>query len=280
MFSGVIARLVLVLALVLACAAVVVTASAQEYTIGSGDVLKITVWGHEDLSKEYPVNRDGFVPFPLVGQVKAKGMTTTQFARRLGELLEKDYLVNPQVMVAVKEYLSRKVQVLGEAAKPGLIYLTGPTKLVELLSQMGGVAPNAGKDVLLIRPDGHAGGIGTVLRFDLRKVLAGDITENTYVEADDVILVPKAQATFFVFGEVKKPGAYQLDKETNVLEGITIAGGLTDKAAPGRTRVLRTTSKGQEILYVDVNDILRRGQSDKTFRLAENDVIVVPESFF
>ena len=99
------------------------------------------------------------------------------------------------------------------------------------------------------------------------------------LEEGDTVLVPKGN-TFFVFGEVKKPGAYQLDKETNVLEGITIAGGFTDKAAPGRTRVIRTTDKGQQTLNVDMNDIIRRGQRDKAIRLLENDVIVVPESFF
>jgi len=75
-----------------------------QYTIRAGDILKITIWGHDDLSKEYPVDDDGFVPFPLVGRVKASGLTTKTLAAHLTEALEKDYLVNPQVMVAVKEY--------------------------------------------------------------------------------------------------------------------------------------------------------------------------------
>src|SRR5687767_2057307 len=100
---------------------------AQEYTIGPGDVLKITVWGHEDLSKDYPVTLDGRVPFPLIGSVQAAGLTTSELAKRVRDLLEKDYLVNPQVIVAVRDYLSTKVHVMGEAEKPGLFYLTGPT---------------------------------------------------------------------------------------------------------------------------------------------------------
>src|SRR5262245_58120050 len=91
-----------------------------EYVIGARDVLQVAVWGQADRSKDYPVDQDGFVPCPLVGRVRAAGLTTKQFAARLAELLEKDYLVNPQVMVSVKEYLSKKVQVLGEAEKPGL----------------------------------------------------------------------------------------------------------------------------------------------------------------
>jgi len=344
------------LLLALACA----PARAQEYTIGPGDVLKIVVWGHEDLSREYPVTMEGYVPFPLIGRVKAIGLTTTQLARSLRDLLEKDYLVNPQAIVAVKEFLSRKVQVLGEAEKPGLFYLTGPTTLVEILSKAGGLSKNAGKELVLVRTERGAGSV--ILRMDLRNIQAGDTKENIELENGDTIFVPKAQAfyvlgevkkpgtfaldretsvlegitlaegfgekaapsgvkilrrspdgrqqtialdlsgsvpkdkdfrlrdgdsiivpkgnTFFVFGQVKKPGSYQLDKETNVLEGITIAGGFTEKAAPGRTRVIRTTTKGQQTINVDINDLVKRGERDRALRLLENDVIVVPESFF
>ena len=332
------------------------TPVAQEYTIGPGDILKITVWGHDDLSKDYPVAQDGRVPFPLIGAVPAVGLTTTELAKRIRDLLEKDYLVNPQVIVGVKDYLSKKVNVMGEAEKPGLFYLTGPTTLLELLSKAGGLSKNAGKDLVLVRTE------GTILRLDVRKIQSGDVKENLLLQNGDMMFVPKASAffvlgevnkpgtfaldketsvleaitlaggygataaasgvkvlrrnadgkqetialdlsgavpkdkgfrlqegdtvlvpkgnTFFVFGEVKKPGAYQLDKETNVLEGITIAGGFTDKAAPGRTRVIRTDERGQQTINIDMNDVIRRGQRDKAIRLLENDVIVVPESFF
>jgi len=88
-------------------------------------VLGITVWGQGDLSRDYGVDPDGFIPFPLIGRVKAAGSTPKELATQLTELLGKDYLVNPQVIVAVKEYLSQKVQVLGAAEKPGVYYLTG-----------------------------------------------------------------------------------------------------------------------------------------------------------
>ena len=172
--------------------AVLSVAPAQEYTIGAGDVLTITVWGQSDLSRDYPVDADGFVPFPLVGRVQARGLTTREIAARLTELLEKDYLANPHVIVSVKN------------------------------------------------------------------------TENT----------------FFILGEVKKPGAYPLEKETNILEGVTIAGGFTDKAAPGRTRVIRRSPTGQHTIDVDMNDIIKPGQRDKAMRLQAGDVVVVPESFF
>ncbi len=328
-------------------------------------MLSITVWGHADLSKDYPVDQDGSISFPLIGRVKTAGLSTGRLAARITELLEKDFLVNPQVSVAVKDYLSQKVQVLGEAEKPGLFYLTGPTSLLEVLSKAGGLTKTAGRQLVLVRHQpaaaGAAGG-NAILRVSFDKIQAGDASENLRVEDQDIIFIPKAHAffvlgevksagtfpldkattvfdavtlaggfndraapsgvklirratdgqqetvsldlaspgsrdrtmavqegdtvyvpkgnTFFVFGEVKKPGAYQLDRDTNILEGITIAGGFTDKAAPGRARVIRNTPTGQKVLDVDMNDIIKRGQRDKAFRLQENDVVVVPESFF
>jgi polysaccharide export outer membrane protein len=256
-------------------------ASAQEYTIGVRDVLGITVWGQGDLSRDYTVDPDGFVPFPLIGRVKAAGLTPSQMAAQLTEALGKDYLVNPQVIVNVKEYLSQKVQVLGAAEKPGVYHLTGPTTLLDILSRAGGFASTAGKQVLLIRNHGAADGSSAVQRLSLEKIQAGDPSENARVQSQDIVIVSKAQAySYFVFGEVKKPGAYTLDKDTNILEGITVAGGFTDKAAPGRTRVIRSTPQGQKVIDVDMNDILRRGREAKAVMLQESDVVVVPESFF
>ena len=79
---------------------------------------------------------------------------------------------------------------------------------------------------------------------------------------------------------MSRPGAYQLVKETNVLEAIAIAGGFTPKAAPGRTRVIRKTAPGTENIPVDMTDIIKRGMREKAIKIVEHDVIVVPESFF
>jgi polysaccharide biosynthesis/export protein len=259
-------------------------ARAQEYVIGARDVLKVTVWGQEDLSKEYPVDQDGYVSFPLIGRTKATGLTPTAFAAELQARLEKDYLVNPQVLVSVKEHLSQKVHVTGEAEKPGVYYLSGPTTVRDIISRAGGLSKMAGSQVVLLRAESLRGAeakppeTGT-LRLSVARVLAGDAAENLTVVDGDTLVVPKGN-TYFVFGEVRKPGAYQLDKDTNVLEGITLAGGFTDKAAPGRVRVIRSTADGQQTIRVDMNDVIKGGQRDRAILLRENDVVVVPESFF
>jgi len=258
----------------------------QEYRIGPGDVLTITVWGHLDLSRDYAVDPDGFAPFPLIDRVKAGGLTTREVAAALVHLLGKDYLVNPQVIVSVKEYLSQKVTILGETARPGVFYLTGPTNMVDVLSKAGWLSRGAGKQILLVRDQplmgsGARGGNTTIQRLSVDKIQAGNAAENVRIQAGDtVFVVSRDDNSFFVFGEVKKPGAYPLEKDTNILEGITIAGGFTEKASPSRTRVIRVGTTGQQVLEIDMNDIIKRGQRDKAVRLQANDVVVVPESFF
>lgn len=260
-------------------------AQAQEYVIGSRDVLRISVWGQDDLSKDYSVEPDGFVSFPLIGRVKASGLTPSALAGELRTRLEKDYLVNPQVLVSVKDYLTQKVHISGEADKPGVYYLSGPTTVRDILSRAGGVSKSAGSQIVLMRAESSRDAAGkapdsATIRLSIPRVLAGDPAENLTVSDGDTLVVPKGN-TFFVFGEVRKPGAYQLDKDTNVLEGITLAGGFTDKAAPGRVRVIRSTGTGQqETISVDMNDVIKRGQREKAIPLRENDVVVVPESFF
>ena len=344
-------------------------ASAGDYVIGPRDSLKITVWGQQDLSQKYNVSVEGTIVFPLIGEVRAAGLTEAQLGQKLVNLLEKDYLVNPQVMVSVEEYKSKKVLVLGEAEKPGAYPLTGNTTVLEIVSQAGGFGKSAGKQLVLLRPVQRVASAGstvpagnTIRRLNIEKIQAGDTSENVEVEDGDTLFIPKANAffvlgevsrpgsftlekettvleavtfaggftnkaspsgakiirkrpeggqetiavdlsgavpankdfviqdgdtvlvprgnTFFVFGEVKKPGDFQLEKNTTILEAISVAGGFTDKAAPGRTKIIRNTPTGQQTIEVDMNDIIKRGHRDKAVPLQESDVIVVPEAYF
>src|SRR5260370_3593338 len=90
--------LLLRLALLLAVGPVSL-APAEEYVIGSRDILKVTVWGQDDLSKEYPVDPHGYAAIPLVGRVKAAGLTPTAFAAALRTALQQGYLAYPQLPV-------------------------------------------------------------------------------------------------------------------------------------------------------------------------------------
>jgi polysaccharide export outer membrane protein len=166
--------------------------------------------------------------------------------------------------------------VLGEVKSAGTFPLERETSVFEAVTIAGGFTDRAAPaEVKLIRrgPDGQ--------QETLALYLSGAAPRDRQVKLQegDSLFVPKGN-TFFVFGEVKRPGAYQLNQETNILEGITIAGGFTERAAPSRARVIRNTPTGQQVLGVDVSEIVKRGQRERVMLLQPGDVVVVPESFF
>lgn len=256
-----------------------VAAQDSEYRLGPKDVLKITVWGHDDLTRTSVVSADGTIAFPLLGTVRAAGLTPGQFEAQLRQLLAKDYLVDPQVTVTVEEYRSQRVFVLGEAEKPGTYPLTGRTTLLDVLSQAGGPGRSAGRHAIIVRvpqsdgpvPPGTAG--ATTLRVNLRKLLDGDIAENLILQNGDTVYLPRA-TSFFVLGEVRRPGAYSMEQDTTVLEAITLAGGLTERAAAADTKILRKRGEGvQETIAVDLSGIDPRARDTL---LSDGDTLLIP----
>ena len=287
MHCGRFVRVVLTAALL--GAALVAPALAQDYVLGAPDVMKVTVWGQEDLSKEFVIDPDGTIDFPLLGRVAAAGRTPRALAADLAKALEKDYLVNPQVSVTVREYLSKKVQILGEAEHPGVFYLTGPTRLVEVLAKAGGVTKNAGPKLLLVRNLRQVGETveSRIQPLDLAKLQAGDMTDNVLLQENDAILVPSAPPVaaaavaeagmVFVFGAVKSPGGFPLKQNMSVLEAVTLAGGFTHFAFPNNSRLIRQTAKGQETVLVRLEELFKGGRNATPPKLKENDMIVVPD---
>ena len=249
----------------------------QEYRVGAKDVLKVTVWGHEDLSRLVVISADGTFQFPLIGDVRVAGLTPGAVETLLRDLLGKDYLVNPQVSVSVQEYRSQRVFVLGEVEKPGTYAMTGQTTLLDVLSQAGGPGKNAGRQAVVVRyptsegpvTPGAAGSV--MLRANLKRLLDGDGGENISLQNGDTVFIPKLTA-FFVLGEVLRQGAYAMEKETSALEAVTLAGGFTDRAAPNGAKILRKGPDGvQDTIDVDLTDPKAR-----EVHLTEGDTLLVP----
>ncbi len=271
---------ILVAGMLLACWSGGRGAAAQtEYRIGPDDVLRIIVFGHEDLTRAATVGPDGMLPFPLIGSVRAAGLTPAQLEAQLKELLGRDYLVDPQLSVSVQEYRSQRVFVLGEVEKPGAYPLTGRVHLVDLLSQAGGPGKTAGRQILVVRgarsdgPSTPGSSGSTTIRIPLKRLLEGDQAENVVLQNGDTVFLPKV-TSIFVLGEVTKPGAYALEKDTTPMEAVTLAGGLTETAAPGAAKVLRRREDGsQETIEVDLAGSDRRARE---LVLAEGDTLLVP----
>ena len=233
-------------------------------TLGPEDKLRITVFEHDDLSREVVLTSDGGFAFPLIGKVKASDMTVEQLEAHLKKTLGKDYLVDPQVSVTLLESRNRHVFVLGAVGSPGVYPLRYNATVLELLTQAGGVRDDAAWYVWYVPAGEKTTARGT--KIDLEKLLSGEIRPAIQVQNGDTIHVPPG-AFVYVTGEVERPGRYPLRRNTTVDRAVILAGGFTKFAARKRIRVRRMVN-GEQKEY-------RARTSDE---LQNEDVIIVPES--
>ena len=257
-----------------------VRAQGAGYVVGAEDVLEITVSGQNDLTRRVTVSPDGTFMFPFVGSVSAAGLTPNEVETRLRDLLEKDYLVDPQLSVRVAEYRSQRVYLFGEIQKPGIYVLTErQPKLLDIVSAAGGLAARAGREAIIVPVSTAKGGVtpasegDRTIRVNLRKLLEGDAAENVTLRNGDTIYISKL-TSFFVLGEVGHQGTYALEQDTTTLEAITLAGGFTDRAAPSNARILRKHADGrQETISVDLSESNPAGRE---VLLVQGDTLLIP----
>jgi polysaccharide biosynthesis/export protein len=246
------------------------------YQIGAQDVLTITVFGETDLSGKYTVEQDGTFTFPLIGRIKAGGVTLRDVEQDLKKRLADGYLRNPQVTVSMETYRSQRILIMGEVRSPAEYQLTGDMTLLAALARAGGPTAAAGREALIVRTPRHPvvdenGQRSTepeIIHVDLTDLQAGNISLNIPLIDGDTITVPKAQSVF-VSGQVKSPGAFPVEPETTVLQVLSLAGGLTDRGASGRIKIQRTVDGKKIEIKAKLTDIVLPG-----------DTIIVPEKFF
>ena len=253
----------------------------QEYRIGPKDLLEISVFGADELSRTVRVSEDGKVTLPLLGEVLVDGLTKSEVEKKLGQLLGEKYVQNPQVTVFIREYQSKRVSVLGAVEKPGPYQLLGRQTLMQIISEAGGLTRDAGNEIVIIRQ--LSDGLSTSLRISIDDLfLKGDAKLNVPMEAGDIVTVPVDKpVVVYVFGQVKNPGALQVKKSNipTLLQAIAQAGGFTDRASKGGVIIKRKDETGTEKeIKVNVRSILKNKVKD--VQLLENDTIYVPESLF
>src|SRR5690606_33601071 len=149
-------RLTAALATLALIAADATAETTADYPLGPGDVIRITVFGHPEMTAELRVDEAGTIGYPLVGALPVAGRSTREVETALAERLATGgFIRNPQVAVLITEHLSRKVAVIGEVAKPGQYALTQASRVLDLLAQAGGVVTGIAADhATLLRGDG------------------------------------------------------------------------------------------------------------------------------
>jgi polysaccharide export outer membrane protein len=248
-----------------------------DYVLGPQDVFSVTVWGQGGGSERFTVEADGTFTYPLLGRLRAGGLTARQIQDELAQRLRDGYFKDPRVTVVIEEYRSQRIFIVGEVKSPGTYSLTGPMTLLEALALAGSTTSDAaGVAVVRRRADGAASagpvttsseGV-TEIRADLTAMQEGVLASNPVLRDGDTIAVPRL-APVYVFGHVGRPGEYSIGRDATIRQLLSLAGGVTQRGAAGRITILRVSDGTEQEIKVDLDDRVRPG-----------DTVVVPERYF
>lgn len=222
----------------------------DEYRIGKNDVLSIYVTGHPAMSSQRGqpgepagsagpagpvVAKDGNVYLPMIGALRAEGLTVVDFRSKLHDAVAR-FVVHPDVVVDVVRFESQKFYVLGQVQRPGALPVDGDTTLLEALSVAGGVTPIGDLESAYVLRGGK------LLPINLADMLLrGDVSRNIYMRHGDVVYVPdNVDQKIYVLGDVVRPSVVPIARNRITLaEGIAAAGGPTPAMARRELAILR-----------------------------------------
>ncbi|MEY4750087.1 MAG: polysaccharide export protein EpsE [Pseudomonadota bacterium] len=242
----------------------------RDYVIGAGDVLRISVYQNPDLLMEIRVSETGVISYPLLGQIRLGGLSSTQAERLIADGLRNgNFIRNPQVSVNVLQVRGNQAAVLGMVNRPGRypIEVSG-LRLTELIATAGGIA-QGGADVVTLT--GTRGGRAFRQQVDIATLLmSGDISADPIILNGDTVYVDRMPLVY-VYGEVQRPGALRLERGMTLMQAIAAGGGLTQRGSEKGIKLNRRhaeTNRVQEI------------EPDAQFKLQDGDVIYVRPSLF
>ena len=249
-------------------------AVAKDYTIGTGDVLSIRIWGEDSLGADVKVRPDGKISLPGVGDIKADGVTPMALQGAIAARL-RGIVNEPMVSVMVHMSNNNAVVIYGPGVRSGVMALEGRTTVLELLAK---VAPESGADMdnaTLSRGD-------RVLSKGFRKLyLEGKETSDIVLMPGDRIYIPLRENRFvFVMGAVEKPASLPHYDGMTFLEAVNMAGGFTKFADRNSSVVVRQDSSGKQNITVRAGDLTEKGDSSQNIRLQGGDYILVRKGWF
>lgn len=242
------------------------------YRLNPGDRFTVKVMGEDELSQDLIVAPDGYVYYPFVGRIKVQGLTVDELnqvlLKKLGEQLKR-----PRIAVNLTEINAEaqmpKIYIFGQVTKPGAYPARAGMRVLDALALAGGVAEGQKPSVArILRPR------ATVTSVDMKKLLVeGDLSENKEIKPGDVLLLPATETMeVLVVGQVAAPGVFPWREGTRLLEALSQAGGVTEKAVPERTVILRAGKR----LSCNVKALLETGAADQNITLQPGDIVVVP----
>jgi polysaccharide export outer membrane protein len=241
--------------------------------IGVSDLVHLTVDDSPELSQSFRVDKQGNLNLPLLRTpIHAEGVMPDALRHEIAAALRAQHLlVNPVVDVSVVEYRSRDVTIAGAVKSPVTIQDIGNLRLLDALSQAGGLLPEAGPEVIVEQAN------GSMQRLSVRQLFDGYHPElNILIQTGAQIRVPQCERVYVV-GNVKRPGAFPFQnlQDTTVLQLLALSGGL-DSFTRNKAYIYREAQGAPQKTEIEIplRRILDRKAQD--VKLAANDILYVP----
>lgn len=243
----------------------------DETLLDEGDILSVNILGYPQYSKaEATVGPDGKISMPLIGEVEAIGLTTSQLRELVAEKFRSEkFLKEPHVFVTLIKSRNRFVSIIGQGVeKPGIYPIEGETRIMEVVARANPNERAMLRSVSITRD-------GKQQMVDLEKLLnQADLTQNIVVQPGDVINVPEDKERFaFIMGEVNNPGAILLKGSISLAEAIALSDGQTQDALMSRITV---SHKGEPLREIDFTKFMLEGDLSQNVLLRPGDIINIP----
>jgi len=243
--------------------------AANEYRLGAGDVVRISVFQNPDLTLETRITETGLVSYPLLGSVRLGGQTVTNAEKLIADgLRDGNFVRSPQVTLVVLQVRGNQASVLGQVNRPGRFPLeVADMRLTDLLAMAGGTS-NTGADTVVVT--GTRDGKPFRTEVDLPSLFApGGQSKDLFILNGDTVWVDR-QPIVYIYGEVQRPGPMRLERGMTLLQALATGGGLT----------LRGTARGIVVHRKDAEGRVQVITPEMTDTVREGDVVFVRESLF
>lgn len=263
---------------------------AQEYTIGSEDVLNISFWQQPDLNSVVRVRQDGKISLPVIGEIMAAGLTPAGLSRKIVENISFYNKNISQATVVVMEYNSQKVFVEGQVNRPGKYSFESVPNLWEVIREAGGPTEAADLSAVKIIRGGEEA--GKSLKVNLAEMLQkGDLSKLPKLKIGDTIEIPRSilsygvegvtpsfsgRNIYYIYGQVQRPGVFPLEERVDLLDAIVLAGGPTTSADLKEVKVLIKGATYSSVVKVNLEDFSSSGKPSR-FLLHPEDTIIIPQ---
>lgn len=246
------------------------------YRIVEDDVLRLDVWGEPQLSgMQFQVTPGGKINVPYLGDMPVVGLTQTEVSQLIAKkLADAGIVYDAKVQVSMITLHKSQVHVLGAVTRPGTFDFKDGNRVLEGVAQGGSYS----EDALLEGASLTHKDSDKPIPIDLKKLLAGDHSQNYVLQNGDVIYIPHEdyKNKFYVLGQVNRPGQYSLKDRTTILAAISLAGGVSDRGAIRSTVVMRGDPAKPEKVKADFKKLFDKGDLSQDLVLKPGDIVVVP----